>query len=62
MTKKDYQIIANVFKKKIDPIYKDYSRNTEWELLENLAIDMADALQADNTRFNKDTFLKACGL
>jgi len=62
MTKKDYQIIATVFKKKIDPIYNNYTRNTEWSLLENLVIDMADALQADNERFNKDTFFKACGL
>ena len=53
MTRKDYVMIADVIA-------------TSWhgsqDLKESLAYNMADALEADNPRFDRARFLVACGV
>ena len=56
MTRKDYQLIADVF--------ANFGKMIELEetIGADLARNLADALQADNPRFNRDRFLDACGV
>lgn len=62
MTKKDYQKIAMVFQdtKPIEhPKYPEYERGAreQWEWFRD---KMAGLLRADNPRFDRDRFLRAC--
>lgn len=59
MTRKDYQLISEVFARfgKIQQL--DQSIN--WTGAD-LARNLADALQADNPRFDRARFLTACGV
>ncbi len=59
MTRKDYQLIANTFAKfaKI----QDLDQSINWTGAD-LARNLADALQADNPRFDRARFLEACGV
>ena len=74
MTRKDYELIAAVFKRYADADsaneehlksagfetpHADRARASRTRLIIR---DIATALQQDNPRFNPDTFLKACGL
>ena len=56
MTRKDYQLIANVF--------NDLAQVIELKgtVAENLIKMLADDLQADNPRFDRARFLAACGV
>ena len=56
MTRKDYQLIADVF--------ANFGQMIELEetIGADLARNLADALQADNPRFDRDRFLTACGV
>ena len=56
MTRKDYQLIADVF--------ANFGKMIELEetIGADLARNLADALQADNPRFDRDRFLTACGV
>jgi hypothetical protein len=51
MTRKDYQLIAEVF-----------ARSTGDDLAKILAENLADKLEQDNPRFDKARFLTACGV
>ena len=56
MTRKDYELIAKVFKK--FPRYTD-----ELALnIEVLATELGKALEQDNPRFDRARFLDACGV
>jgi len=57
MTRKDYELIAEVF----SDHNRRYGRRTA-AVADELAEDMADALKEDNPRFDRERFLKACGL
>jgi hypothetical protein len=59
MTRKDYVLIADTFAKfgKI----RDLDQTINWSQ-EDLARNLADALQADNDRFDSARFLNACGI
>jgi hypothetical protein len=74
MTRKDYELIAAVFKSFIDVDRevielmhrqhgeaqpRDFTRLSRTMLV---ADRMASELEQDNTRFNRATFKKACGL
>lgn len=64
MTRKDYELIAGVFYKEFldlggDGRQYNMGRADEWR---TLAIMMANNLQLNNPRFNKDKFLRACGV
>ena len=53
MTRKDYQLIADVFKAHQDGGDRDI-------VVRGLALSLAIELQKDNPRFNKAMFIKAC--
>jgi len=58
MTKKDYELIAN-------EILTARKVTEGWAVLvsvEHLVNSLATALEIDNPRFNRATFLKACGV
>ncbi len=60
MTKKDYVLIAKVIKE-----YLDNGDNDQIDGIagvERLTRMLADKLGKENTRFDKNRFLKACGL
>jgi hypothetical protein len=56
MTRKDYQLIAEVF--------ANFGQMIELEetIGADIARNLADALQGDNPRFDRDRFLVACGV
>lgn len=63
MTRKDYQLIANTFKRHLESMEKDSFKNeTLDESLRRLILAMGIDLQEENERFNLGTFWKACGL
>ena len=55
MTRKDYKLIAEILRDSLDAIIDDLA-------LEALASNFADELAKDNPRFNRERFLKACGV
>lgn len=57
MTKKDYELIAEVFAN----LKKRYGNRTD-AVIDEVIMDMAGALQADNTKFSSYRFIKACGI
>lgn len=59
MTRKDYVLIASTFAKfqKI----QDLDQTINWTGAD-LARNLADVLQGDNPRFDRDRFLVACGV
>lgn len=57
MTRKDFVLIAGVIKARMD----DAPFIEKVELI-RLAEDMADALRSTNRDFNRDRFLRACGV
>lgn len=64
MTRKDYIAIAAVFAQKRAEIRSDDRSFALGAKSENFAIacSLADVLAADNPRFNRTTFLLACGV
>lgn len=60
MTKKDYELIANVFKN-----YNEWIKGnplvSNRGLIELIVEGLAKKLEQDNPRFNYTTFRKACG-
>lgn len=65
MTRKDYTLIAQAFQKEIDACYNYASmtaaeRRTWHNALFCVASTLADSLQVDNDRFDRDRFLSAC--
>ena len=66
MTRKDFQLIADVLKENADkPLHIDDLRDGETAneaVTQELAYAFARALNDNNPRFNVGLFLKACGL
>jgi hypothetical protein len=56
MTRKDYQLIADVFANFGKIIILEETIGAD------IARNLADALQADNPRFDRARFLAACGV
>lgn len=56
MTKKDFELIANVFRNQ----YTGHG-SPEW-VRESLAVKMAEALATTNPKFDRARFLAACGV
>ncbi len=54
MTRKDFEAIASVV--------RDFSFTGDGRDRERLARALADELRLKNPRFNRDRFLKACGI
>jgi hypothetical protein len=59
MTRKDYVLIADT----LANLMSDFNNGGEDSVsLSLVAQELADALQADNPRFNRARFLDACGV
>ena len=56
MTKTDYELIAET----LDRIVTRQAEQTETYI--DVCEALADAFEADNPKFNRDKFLKACGI
>ncbi len=61
MTRKDYQLIADILAQH-NREANERGRQFEAGAVAGVAYELATKLQADNPRFNRDTFLGACGL
>ena len=55
MTRKDFQLIADVLVDVTGPVISSESRN-------QIAKALASALRSTNPNFNRDRFLAACGV
>ena len=72
MTRKDYELLAAVFKRYTDADkagdaatgHQEQSEadKARQSRLKALALALSDSLKQDNPRFNAETFLKACGI
>lgn len=63
MTKKDYELIASVYRSEME-FYEDYGED-EIEpkaIIASNAYQMASALASINPKFDRDKFLQACGV
>ena len=58
MTRKDFELIAKVLRAARNG---DIDRRAEW-VTDAIAEDMADGLATTNPRFNREKFLRACGV
>ena len=56
MTRKDFELIAGVIKAQREKMHN------ETETVDEVALAMAEALEDTNPRFNRETFLTACGV
>lgn len=61
MTKKDYELIADTLLRTINT-YKGMEANTMARGAEQVAYDIANRLANQNNKFDRDKFLKACGV
>lgn len=61
MTRKDYQLIADVFHTRIKAL-EYLGLDSPLGQMYTLALAMAAALEKENPRFDRDIFLKACGV
>lgn len=55
MTRKDYRLLASAIKNTLAP-------HNDPDTIGNVAYAIAESLQFDNPRFNRDKFLTACGV
>ena len=58
MTRKDYQLIADVIKQ----TYKNEDRQVAEVAIQNVALSLSVELKKDNPNFKPALFLKACGI
>lgn len=61
MTRKDYQLIANTLAAE-RAYHADLGQAYAAETVESVAARLADELADDNPRFDRERFLKACGV
>jgi hypothetical protein len=59
MTKKDYELIAGIIAQNQADFFEGEDGHS---LLKILSHQLANELATDNPRFNRSTFLKACGV
>lgn len=65
MTAKHFKDIAKIIRKPVQEIDNEFSyENQELPrvILIQLACDLADYFKGENPRFDKDKFMKACGI
>jgi hypothetical protein len=58
MTKKDYILLARVFKMNYEILQQQGHKMMLWLIVK----DLCKELQHDNPRFDQDKFIKACGM
>lgn len=57
MSRKDYELIAG----RIKGTRSTYSSTVAIDIVDDLAMALAESLRDENPRFNTNRFLKACG-
>lgn len=62
MTRKDYELIAQLIRDQLDAASNDSAKEHAHAYLGALAKDMAHEFAANNPRFDRARFLKACGV
>jgi ribosomal protein S7 len=66
MSRKHYTEAAEVIKRQVDVALTEMSSNAEQSgamyAAENIAKELAGMFKRDNSRFDRDKFLAACGL
>ncbi len=62
MTRKDFQMIADILKAHTSSDFKVTCEDDRNFLIRNLALDLCVELQKTNSRFDKVRFLEACGV
>ena len=62
MTRKDYILIAAAIRTALEDIIREANRGVLLPQFETLADAIAKALASDNPRFDRERFLKACGV
>ncbi len=60
MGRKQFEMIAKAVKGQV-ALAEEASQDTGAFYLRNLADDLADGFRAENPRFDRDRFLRACG-
>ena len=60
LSKADYEVIARAFKKSREAVPQGASYGAV-NIVDGVILDMAAALRANNGRFDKKRFLRACG-
>lgn len=60
MTKKHYKAVAAIINKRLKE--KHHAPIGEYEVVEVIALDLAKHFSAENSRFDEDAFLGACGI
>jgi hypothetical protein len=60
MTRKDYVLLAAAIERA--GLSGDFEKSEYQAAIEYVATELADALAAENPRFERDRFLKACGV
>lgn len=61
MTRKDYVAIAAALKRVRDSQWEPWNPNLFSRICDEHAYTVADALAADNPRFDRTRFIEACG-
>ena len=62
MTKKDYEVIASQVLMVRQLFAGTSIAGESWEVLTGLSYQLAKALKEENNKFDRDKFLKACGV
>ena len=65
MTKKDYELIARVLKDQLESCFTHVNKQIgtiEAYSVECVVKQLTKELEQDNPRFNRQKFMKACGL
>jgi hypothetical protein len=58
MNRKEYELLAGYLRR-----YVEANKGNQYEdISRQFALNMADLLEAEYVNFNKDRFLKACGI
>lgn len=58
LTKKDFKIVAGILKDERTAV----SSRAEFDRIEGISLAMADYLATKNPEFDRDKFIKACGV
>jgi hypothetical protein len=59
MTRKDYELIASVIARRVDSAGDEF---TELNAITKVGVSLSAEFQRQNPRFDRERFLKACGL
>lgn len=63
-SKKHYKQVAESIRRKVEQVkhYEQPASGATWEVLHDVAIDLANIFEQDNPNFRRGAFLGACGM